>query len=88
MTMNKEPKPIPVSAAQRISVLYGYDQVVIIARKTGEQGLEHVTTYGAGEEHKKVAAAIGDFIKYEVMRWEKDKETTHEDFRRDHEERQ
>lgn len=37
-------KPIPISAAARIAKDYGYDQVVIIARKVDPEGGEHVTT--------------------------------------------
>jgi hypothetical protein len=67
-------KPIPVSAAKRIAKLYGYDQIVIIARKTGEVGGEHVTTYGINREHCAVAAATGDFLKYRIMGWRHDRD--------------
>ena len=43
-------KRIPISAAQRIAVAYGYDQVIIIARKVGadpDPHGEHITTYGS-----------------------------------------
>jgi hypothetical protein len=62
-------EPIPVKAAKEIASKYGYDQVVILARKTGDNGLEHVTTYGTDKTHCKIAAAIGDFLKYKVMGW-------------------
>ena len=62
-------KPIPISAAKRVAELYGYDQVIIIARKCGDGGREHCTTYGVNEEHCRVAARCGDFLKYEVMEW-------------------
>jgi hypothetical protein len=61
--------PIPISAAQRIAKLYGYDQIVIIGRKVGEGGGEHVTTYGVDKIHCGVAARIGDFLKHRVMGW-------------------
>ena len=67
-------KPIPISAAKLIAEKYGYDQVVIIARGvSGEarRGGEHVTTYGVSKEHCKVAADIGDFLKYKIMGWPK-----------------
>jgi len=51
---------------------YGYDQVVIVARKVGDGGGEHVTTYGVDRENCAVAARIGDFLKYEVMNWVKE----------------
>lgn len=67
-------KPIPVSAAERIAKLYGYDQVIVIARKVGqdpEPHGEHVTTYGANREHCGAAAKTGDFLKFQVMGWAK-----------------
>jgi hypothetical protein len=60
---------IPISAAKRIAHKYDYDQVVIIGRKVGEGGNEHVTTYGKDKEHCGVAARIGNYLKYEVMKW-------------------
>lgn len=65
-------KPIPVSAAKKIADLYGYDQVIVIARRVGEAPDpfgEHVTTYGRTKEHCKVAARAGNFLKYKVMGW-------------------
>jgi hypothetical protein len=68
-------KPIPISAAERIAKDYGYDQVIIIARKVGDapdpHG-EHCTTYGVTKAHCEVAARAGDFLKYKVMGWVKD----------------
>ena len=64
-------KPIPVHAARSIAEEYAYDQVIIIARRTGEGGAEHCTTYGRSEEHCNVAARIGDYLKYKVMQWAK-----------------
>ena len=60
-------KPIPISAAKRISDDYGYDQVVIIARAIGRS--EHCTTYGRDKANCDVAARIGDFLKYKIMGW-------------------
>ena len=60
---------IPIDAAKRIAQEFGYDQIVIIARKVGPDGGEHVTTYGEGPEHRKIAAHIGQFLKYKVMGW-------------------
>lgn len=65
-------KPIPVVAARNIAEQYGYDQVVIIARKIGGPGAEHVTTYGRDRAHCDVAARIGDFLKHKVMGWVKE----------------
>lgn len=67
-------KPIPISAVERIAKDYGYDQVVVIARrvdKPEDPGGEHVTTYGVNLTHCNVAARIGDFIRYKIMGWEK-----------------
>lgn len=62
---------IPVSTAAYIAKDHGYDQVIIIARKVGEIGKEHVTTYGVDKENCHVASRIGDFLKNKVMEWEK-----------------
>ena len=66
-------KKIPIQDAKQIAQKYDYDQVIIIARKIGEDGGEHVTTYGINKEHCRVSAKIGDFLKYKVMGWGKDK---------------
>ena len=60
-------KPIPIAAGKRIADEYGYDQVVIVARRVG-QG-EHVTTYGVDKANCDVAAKIGDYFKYKLMGW-------------------
>lgn len=60
-------KPIPISAAKLVAEKYGYDQVVIIARKVG--GGEHCTTYGINRINCDVAARIGEFLKFKVMGW-------------------
>ncbi|EKS29277.1 hypothetical protein [Afipia felis] len=65
--------PIPISAAKRLANEYGYDQVIVYARKVGESPDphgEHMTTYGVNTEHCDVAARIGDFLKYEIMGWD------------------
>lgn len=61
--------PIPLAEAKRLVRQYGYDQVVIVARKTGERGMEHVATFGADRKHCDIAAMIGDYLKYEIMNW-------------------
>lgn len=68
-------KRIPIKAAQRIAEEYGYDQVVVIARKVGdapELSGEHCTTYGVNKAHCDAAAKIGDFLKFKVMGWVKE----------------
>ena len=67
-------KPIPIVAARDIAEKYGYDQVIIIARKVGETPAphgEHCTTYGRDRANCDVAARIGDFLKFKVMGWSK-----------------
>lgn len=64
--------PIPVRAAQGIAEDYGYDQVIIIARRVGKEPLlhgEHITTYGRNKAHCTFAAQIGEFLKAKVMGW-------------------
>ena len=60
-------KPIPISAAKEIAKVYGFDQVIIVARAVGTG--EHVTTYGRDPVHCDVAARIGDFLKHKIMGW-------------------
>lgn len=62
-------KQIPIAAAERIAKEYGYEQVVIFARQTGEDGGEHMTTYGATPVHCRVAAKIGETLK-RFMGWQ------------------
>lgn len=62
-------KPIPISAGKEIADRYGWDQVVIVARKVGPNGGEHVTTYGVDVANCGAAAKIGDFFKYKLMGW-------------------
>lgn len=64
--------PVPISAAKMIADAYGYDQVVVIARRVGEAPEahgEHCTTYGRTPEHCAVAARMGDVLKHRVMGW-------------------
>lgn len=65
-------KSIPINAAKQIADKYDYDQVIIIARKAGDSGGEHCTTYGKNKIHCSIAANIGDFLKYKVMGWRKE----------------
>lgn len=61
-------KDIPISAAKRIAEEYGYEQVVIFARQTGEGGGEHMTTYGKTKLHCRIAAAMANKLQ-EFMGW-------------------
>jgi hypothetical protein len=60
---------IPIKAAKHIAVKYGYEQIVILGRKTGQGGREHVTTYGINKLHCSIAAKMGNFLKYKIMKW-------------------
>lgn len=73
-------KPIPMHEARAIAEKYAYDQIIIFARKVGDDGMEHLTTYGRDEAHRDVAARVGDFLKKKIMGWTE--EVTHEDFRK------
>ena len=72
-------KRIPITAAKAIAKQYGYDQVLIYARKT-EDGdddpevsvHEHMTTYGRNRANCDVMARIGEHLKYEVFGWERE----------------
>lgn len=74
----KPMRDIPISAAKRIADEYGYDQVVILARRCHDspepQG-EHLTTYGRTKEHCMVAGRMGEKLQ-EFMGWEKATVTT------------
>lgn len=60
---------IPISAAREVAEKFGYHQIVIIGRAIGDDGREHVTTYGVDKANCAVAARIGDFLKHKVMKW-------------------
>ena len=68
-------KPIPISAARAIAETHDYSQVVIIARAV--DGGEHVTTYGVDKPNCDVAARIGDFLRFEVMKWDRSQTVDH-----------
>jgi hypothetical protein len=66
-------KRIPIAAAKRIAEEYGYDQVVIFARKVESapgfgDGGEHVTTFGKTVADCDVAARMGNHLK-RVVGW-------------------
>lgn len=76
---------IPISAARLIAETYGYDQVMIYARRidrpagVGEsasemrRGGEHMTTYGVNREHCAAMARIAEFLKTKILGWESEK---------------
>ena len=64
-------KPIPIAAARRIAEDYGYDQIVVYARKVGEDPAphgEHLTTYGVDKVHCAIAAKISETLR-RFMGW-------------------
>lgn len=71
----KKLRKIPIEAAKKIAVEYGYHQVVIIGRRVGPDGIEHVTTYGVNRMNCSVAARIGTLIKYRIMGWKNESTT-------------
>lgn len=65
-------KKIPIEAAKKIAKSYGYDQVIIYARKVDTEDLvggEHMTSYGVNPAHCQAAAVICDFLKTKIMGW-------------------
>ena len=62
---------IPLKYLEKIAKDCDLDQVIVVARKVGENGREYCATYGKNREHCAVAADIGNFLKYKVMGWKK-----------------
>jgi hypothetical protein len=65
-------KRIPISAAKHIAKTYGYDQVMIYARKVGDDPAphgEHMTTYGVTKEHCSAMARVARYLQREIMGW-------------------
>ena len=68
--------PIPITAAESIAKKYGYDQVVVLARRVGEHpepSGEHITTYGIDKTHCDVAAIMGARLKV-IAGWPKEQD--------------
>lgn len=65
-------KPIPITVAKKIAEEYGYDQVMIYARRVNEPSIEHMTTYGVNKEHCSAIAKIANFLQTKIMGWVKD----------------
>ncbi|MCG7520881.1 hypothetical protein [Ruegeria sp. Ofav3-42] len=60
---------LPIKDARDIAEKRGWDQVIIVARKVGNDGYEHVVTYGKDKAHCEAAARAGMAIKHHLMRW-------------------
>lgn len=81
-------KRIPITAAEQIAKTYGYDQVMIYARKidrpagVGEtaseaiRGGEHMTTYGVDKKNCDAMKRIGTYLQVQIMNWTGAKDTT------------
>lgn len=64
-----EQSRLPIKAARDIANAHGWDQVIIVARKVGDNGYEHVVTYGKDAAHCEAAARAGNAIKHHLMKW-------------------
>lgn len=64
-----EQSHLPINAARDIARTHGWDQVIVVARKVGENGYEHVVTYGKDAAHCEAAARAGNAIKHHLMKW-------------------
>lgn len=65
-------KRIPIAAAKRIAEEYGWDQVMIYARKVGDDPQphgEHMTTYGVDKKHCDAMAKTASFLQTKIMGW-------------------
>lgn len=63
-------EPIAPDVLRVFAETYDYDQVIVIARKIGATTSEEVVmTYGRNDTHKAVAASIGNFFKFRVVKW-------------------
>ncbi|WP_406646942.1 hypothetical protein QEZ52_00490 [Aliisedimentitalea scapharcae] len=60
---------LPIKEAKGIADRHGWDQVVVIARKVGDDGYEHVVTYGKDAAHCEAASRAGMAIKHHLMKW-------------------
>jgi hypothetical protein len=79
-------RPIPISAAREIAHKYGYDQVMIYARKVDQpagvgetakaeiKGGEHMTTFGVNKLNCDAMARIARFLQTKIMGWTKENE--------------
>lgn len=65
---------IPIMAARRIAEEYGYDQVLIMARKVDSKpgaadGEEWMTTYGVDRDHCDAVARIRYWLEGQMKIW-------------------
>ena len=57
---------LALNTARDIAEAYGYDQVIIIARKAGEDGGQHINTFGSVKSRHMVMAMTGEFAKFRL----------------------
>ena len=72
-------KRIPIAAARRIAEDYGYDQVMIYARKVGDMPDphgDHMTTYGVNTAHCAAMAKVAKYLQTKIMGWHSTQITT------------
>ena len=60
---------IQLSEMEGLCTKYGFDQVIVLARKVGEGGYENLGTHGVDMEHSTAAEAIGEHLRKDVMGW-------------------
>lgn len=72
MPRHDSPQLIPPTEAARLCEQYGYDQVIIVARRVGGDGHEAVTTCGVDPANDEAARLIGEHFKYKVMKWKRE----------------
>jgi hypothetical protein len=72
VSSDRKRRAIPITAAKRIAKDYGWDQVIIYARRCDDKNGEHITTYGINREHCSAAAKIGAWLK-KVAGWPEEK---------------
>ena len=60
---------IQLSEMEELCTKYGFDQVIVLARKVGEGGYENLGTHGVDMEHSAAAEAIGVHLRIKVMGW-------------------
>ena len=65
-------KRVPIAAAKRLAKQYGYEQVIIIARKVSRDSHGgSMATYGTTRKHCDEAADVGNSMVERILHWEK-----------------
>lgn len=61
--------PHPMKDLESLAKKYKMNQVIVLCRRVGEDGYEHLSTYGTDKENCTVAYLAGEYLKKEVMKW-------------------